>query len=163
MSHGFNGPCRSGKCCCRTISLPERTVGSVTAAVTDRVVTADNPNPLVWNMSGPAGPCASLSGGRRCCVCPPFSSPSPRPPRSGATMPLTPPSAPVLLAAADLGHLWGNFPALVDLVIRCGVRSFANLICTSIQRTEDPLRNSISLLGLSVPRYRVSESDSLHY
>jgi hypothetical protein len=45
MGHGFNEPCRSEKCCCFTISLPERTVGSVTAATTARVVTADDPNP----------------------------------------------------------------------------------------------------------------------
>jgi hypothetical protein len=41
----LNGPCRFGKCCCRTISLSGRTVGSVTAVVTDRMVAADDPNP----------------------------------------------------------------------------------------------------------------------
>jgi hypothetical protein len=42
----LNGPCRPGKCCCRTISLSEWMVGSVTAAATAHVVTGDDPNPI---------------------------------------------------------------------------------------------------------------------
>jgi hypothetical protein len=45
MGHGFNGPCSSRKCCCRTFSLPKRMVGSMTTAMTTHAVTADNPNP----------------------------------------------------------------------------------------------------------------------